>query len=100
MKKRWIVLSIILLLILGVSAALAATNDDFELSWFTIDGGGGTSSGGNFSLSGTSGQPDAGSMSNGGFSLKGGFWVPRIEPTIEPTPIPGSHDIYLPLTIK
>jgi hypothetical protein len=46
----------------------------FALDWFTIDGGGGTSAGGAYSISGTIGQPDAGSMSGGSFALVGGFW--------------------------
>jgi hypothetical protein len=46
------------------------------ISWYTIDGGGGTSTGGSFSLSGTIGQPDAGGpMTGGTFSLVGGFWA-------------------------
>jgi len=45
-----------------------------SLSWFTIDGGGGASAGGRFSLSGTIGQPDAGWLTNEGDSLQGGFW--------------------------
>ena len=44
------------------------------LDWFTIDGGGGTSVGGAYSISGTIGEPDAGSMSGGSFALVGGFW--------------------------
>ena len=32
----------------------------FDLSWHTIDGGGGYSVGGTFELNGTIGQPDAG----------------------------------------
>ena len=48
---------------------------DFDLSWYSIDGGGGSSStGGDFELSGTIGQPDAGEMSGGDFTLAGGFW--------------------------
>jgi len=48
----------------------------FSIDWFTIDGGGGTSTNGNFSLSGTIGQPDAGPvMTNGQFSITGGFWA-------------------------
>jgi hypothetical protein len=48
----------------------------FEVSWWTIDGGGGVSSGGVYSVSGTIGQPDAGSAMTGGtFSVSGGFWV-------------------------
>lgn len=45
-----------------------------DISWFTIDGGGGTSSGGGFTLSGTVGQPDPGTATGGGFTLVGGFW--------------------------
>ncbi|MDX2131029.1 MAG: hypothetical protein SFY69_03120 [Planctomycetota bacterium] len=45
------------------------------IDWYTIDGGGGTSSGASFVLSGTIGQPDAGVMSGGSFTLTGGFWV-------------------------
>lgn len=55
------------------STALA---QPFSIDWFTIDGGGGTSTGGVFSLSGTIGQPDANAqpMTGGNFSLVGGFW--------------------------
>ena len=40
-----------------------------------MDGGGGTSTGGVYSVSGTIGQPDAGpTMSGGNYSVAGGFW--------------------------
>lgn len=48
---------------------------DFGITRSTIDGGGVMSStGGVFELSGTIGQPDAGSMEGEGFTLTGGFW--------------------------
>src|SRR5438874_11108122 len=47
----------------------------FSIDWFTIDGGGGTSTGGVFSVTGTIGQADAGHMSGGNFTLDGGFWA-------------------------
>ena len=47
---------------------------DYDLSWYTVDGGGGTSSGGDFVLTGTAGQPDAGDLTGGDFELRGGFW--------------------------
>jgi hypothetical protein len=47
---------------------------DYTLNWWTVDGGGGTSTGGVFTVSGTIGQPDAGRMSGGTFALEGGFW--------------------------
>jgi hypothetical protein len=46
----------------------------FAVPWFSIDGGGGTTStGGVFSVTGTVGQPDAGRLSGGSFALVGGF---------------------------
>ncbi len=57
------------------TAARAQSGGQFDLSWSTIDGGGGTSAGGQFSLTGTIGQPDAGvTLTGGQFSLTGGFW--------------------------
>ena len=51
--------------------------DEFEITRSTIDGGGAMrSAGGEFELSGTIGQPDAGTMSGDGFDLTGGFWFP------------------------
>jgi hypothetical protein len=47
----------------------------YSIDWSTIDGGGGTSTGGVYSVTGTVGQPDAGAtMSGGNYSLDGGFW--------------------------
>src|SRR6185436_4115363 len=46
----------------------------YTIDWFTIDGGGGTSTGGVYAVSGTIGQPDAGQLSGGNFTLSGGFW--------------------------
>ena len=55
--------------------ASAAVAQQFAINWFTIDGGGGTSTGGAFSVSGTIAQPDAGALSGGNFTLQGGFWA-------------------------
>src|SRR5450759_2780382 len=47
----------------------------YYVDWYKIAGGGGTSTGGVYSVSGTIGQPDAsGAMSGGSYSLTGGFW--------------------------
>ncbi len=51
----------------------AGADGGFDLSWHTIDGGGGTSTGGGFVLRSSIGQPDAGTLSGGGFELRGGF---------------------------
>jgi len=47
---------------------------NFEITWSTIDGGGGKSSGDGYMVIGTIGQPDAGEMSGGDYRVHGGFW--------------------------
>ena len=62
--------TVILMFLLSVSTA----NADYSISWYTIDGGGGTSSGGSYVLTGTIGQPDAAYSAGGKYELLGGFW--------------------------
>ena len=62
-------------MLLLLSSVLAQSGGDYEISWSTIDGGGGTSSGGPYVLTGTIGQPDAAYSSGGDYELLGGFWV-------------------------
>lgn len=57
-----------------VAAGVALANAGYEVAWFTVDGGGGQSAGGSFTLAGTAGQPDAGILSGGAYTLAGGFW--------------------------
>src|SRR5258706_1616196 len=57
-----------------LSAANVVEAQNFSIDWYSIDGGGGTSTNTQFSLTGTIGQPDAGHMSGGSFTLEGGFW--------------------------
>ena len=55
--------------------ALATQAQPYSIDWFKVSGGGGTSTGGVYAVSGTIGQPDAGmAMSGGNYSLTGGFW--------------------------
>jgi len=65
--------------------SLAAAQGGFDLSWYTVDGGGARSSGGGFTLEGSVGQPDAGTLSGGGYTLQGGFWITDITQTPTPT---------------
>ena len=63
----------------------------YDLSWWTADGGGETfSAGGNYSLGGTIGQPDAGLLAGPGYTLAGGFWSGAGQP----------YRIYLPLVVR
>lgn len=72
---RRLTLALLVAAILGASAALAQTGGGYDLTWSTIDAGGGSSAGGGYQLAGTLGQPDAGATLSGGiYSLSGGFW--------------------------
>src|ERR1017187_5544731 len=47
----------------------------YSIDWYKVAGGGGTSTGGTYQVSGTIGQQDAGGpMTGGSYSLTGGFW--------------------------
>src|SRR5216117_2157775 len=61
-------------LALFVASVCFLQAQSYSIDWFTIDGGGGASTGGVYSVSGTIGQPDAGTMSGGNFTVNGGFW--------------------------
>jgi hypothetical protein len=55
---------------------LLANAQNFSIDWHKVAGGGGTSSNGQYAVSGTIGQHDASSpMTGGNFSLTGGFWA-------------------------
>ncbi|HEY3855858.1 MAG TPA: hypothetical protein VGO67_15825 [Verrucomicrobiae bacterium] len=65
--------------ILLISAAIftpsaRSQSTNYSIPWHTIAGGGGTSSGGNYTVSGTIGQHSTATMSGGVYSLTGGFW--------------------------
>lgn len=65
-------------------APMLAIAQSYTVDWFKIAGGGGTGTGGVYSVSGTIGQHDAsGPMTNGQYSVTGGFWA---LPTLIQTP--------------
>ena len=67
--------------VLALSAS-AASAQPYTIDRSTIDSGGGTLMSGNYALSGTIGQPDAGqTLESGAFKLRGGFWVAGDTPT-------------------
>ena len=58
-----------------MAASTLAFAQSYSIPWFKIAGGGGTSTGGGFTLRGTIGQHDAGARLTGGaYSLVGGYW--------------------------
>lgn len=89
MKRRYFYTLLMAACLIGFvvgGVALAQSGGAFTLRSATIDGGGGTSAGVAFVLSGTAGQADAGQMSGGDFTIGGGFWQPA-----------GVKTLYLPL---
>ena len=66
--------ALIILLAIWLLMTVPALGGQYEISWSTIDGGGGQSSGGPYTLTGTIGQPDAAWSSGGDYELLGGFW--------------------------
>jgi hypothetical protein len=93
-KRRTLWLSATLTLL----AAVAASGQTYDLSWYTVDGGGEMfTTGGNFELSGTIGQPDASTtvMTGGGYELAGGFWAGAGEEEFCYGDLDGDNDIDL-----
>ena len=64
-----------IILSLLVTLIACAARAQYSIDWYKVSGGGGTSTGGVYAVTGTIGQPDAGAaMTGGSFSLTGGFW--------------------------
>jgi hypothetical protein len=72
------------------TSALAQTG---SIDWLTLDGGGGASAAGAYSISGTVGQPDAGSLRGSRYTLEGGFWG-----ILAAAPAPGAPSLRIVLT--
>ena len=70
--SHWRRFSVALIIMTGSCLQVGAQT--YSIDWFSIDGGGGTSTGGVYSVSGSIGQPDAGTLSGGPYTLVGGFW--------------------------
>ena len=86
--------TLVALLTLSVGGTLA---QDYAINWYTVDGGGEMwTAGGEFELSGTIGQCDAGAVMTGGdFELAGGFWAGAAEDEFCYGDLDGDNDIDL-----
>jgi hypothetical protein len=94
-STRYLASLVVIVLLLIAPAAQAQSGGGYDLSWWTVDGGGGTahadSSG--YTLSGTAGQPDAGAGEGDSYVLVSGFWSGS-------TAASGDYRIYLPLVVR
>ena len=88
MKRLFPILILVAALLLsGVVVAQAGAG--YDLSWSTVDSGGGESSAGSYVLSGTVGQPEAtGEMTGGAYGLFGGFWSVTLVAAPSAVPVP------------
>ncbi len=67
--------AVLLLLSTLIIQPSTASAQSYSIDWYKVSGGGGTSTGGVYAVSGTIGQHDAGGeMIGGNYSLTGGFW--------------------------
>jgi hypothetical protein len=73
MKRVFLILTILTLAVLAGGEAPQAQGG-YELTYWTVDGGGAESSGGAYTLGGTIGQPDAGLLTGVRYTLGGGLW--------------------------
>jgi hypothetical protein len=74
--KNFLKLAVFGFCLLPYAFCLRALGQSYSVDWYKISGGGGTSTGGTYAVSGTIGQPDAsGAMSGGNYSVTGGFWA-------------------------
>ena len=82
---------LILFCLLASAFCLPAWAQQYSIDWYKIAGGGGTSTGGTYAVSGTIGQHDAGGpMTGGNYSLTGGFWA-----LISVVQTPGAPTLYI-----
>ncbi len=72
----------------GGKVLTGRTANGFEIVAYTVDGGGGFSSGGGYTLYSVAGQPDAGKLTSGSYTLYGGLLHPAVAPA-PPSGCPG-----------
>lgn len=96
MKRKPILLSLVFLLaaaLLAWGGTAYAQANGYALPWWTVDGGGASSTGPGYILSGTIGQADAGALQGPGYRLAGGFWSPAGAVEI-------TYELYLPVVVR
>lgn len=90
MDRRKAAIALLALLCGLVLARAVLAQDGYDLSWWTVDGGGALSGGEGYTLTGAIGQPDAGLLAGGGYTLSGGFWAGLL----------ARYESYLPLIMR
>ena len=92
--RRTLIAAGIVAVLLALAWVVVAAPADLTLKWWTVDGGGQTQSqGGEYTLGGTVGQPDAGVLTGGEYTLGGGFWRGGVVAAAE-------YRVYLPIVLR
>lgn len=91
LKRTIVLIAVVAAMLVLASAALAQSGGTFNLTWNTIDGGGGRVTSASYSMEGSIGQPDAGQIASGSYSLMSGFQIQTAA---------ASYDVYLPVILK
>jgi len=81
---------LVVILLIVASTVSASSGGVYTLDWFRVSGGSETIGSGEFNLTSTIGQAEAGTSSSAGYSLTGGFLVGAVS----------IYNIYLPLILK
>lgn len=95
MRHRGVLLAVVALLLLA--PAVLAQGPEYDLPWWTVDGGGGTwLSGGEYTIGATIGQPDTATLGGGEYGLLLGFWYPDYGPYLVYIPLVPNRDFHAP----
>jgi hypothetical protein len=88
-SKTW--RRLVAMLLFAMLPLVSTFAQTYSIDWYKIAGGGGTSTGGVYAVSGTIGQHDAGGpMTGGNYSLTGGFWA-----LVSVVQTPGAPTLYI-----
>jgi hypothetical protein len=92
--RRCLILLVVACALLTPVGLVGLAQGGYDLSWWTVDGGGYTySSGGGYEIGGTIGQPDSGVLAGGSYTLGGGFWRGGVM-------VLTRYHAYLPLVVR
>jgi hypothetical protein len=94
MKRKISVVITVCLLSLTTATVLAQSGGNYDLTWSSLNGGGGEVSGGRFALISAIGQAEAGTLNGGSYTLSGGFLAGMSSPP------PANGRVYLPLVLR
>jgi len=91
---QWVGITLALLALAAPAVVVNAQSDDYGMGWWTVDTGGGRleSTDGTYTLQGTVGQPDGGTLRSGDdtYVVTGGFWGGAA----------AEYDIFLPAVLR